>query len=219
MREQAATATTTADRDQLGRREEAEGAAILFGPVEQRVWLRVHVPKSTVTLPRDSSSASKNSRCVEVEHAGEDHARELLDLRVVAQHAVVVELPRVGDAVLGRGELLLQVQEVLVGLEVGVGLGHREQAASARRSGRSRPGPARPAPCALIARCGPGDRFERAPLVRGVALDRLDQVGDEVVAALELHVDLRPGVVDLVPEPDQAVVRPQERSRHTRSRR
>jgi len=42
--------------------------------------------------------------------------------------------------------------------------------------------------------------------VGGVALDRLHQVRDQVVAPLELDVDLRPGVVDPVPQPDQAVV-------------
>src|SRR4051812_23354834 len=51
---------------------------------------------------------------VEVEHAREDHGLELLGLSGVAQHAVVVVLPRVGDAVLRAGQLLLQVQEVLV---------------------------------------------------------------------------------------------------------
>ena len=64
-------------------------------------------------------------------------------------------------------------------------------------------------------RCGP-----RPPpracwrLVRGVALHRLDQVRDEVVPALELHVDLRPRGVDPVPEPDEAVVA----QRRTRAR-
>ena len=45
-----------------------------------------------------------------------------------------------------------------------------------------------------------------ALLVLGVALDRLDQIRDEVVAALELDVDLRPGVLDPVPQLDQTVV-------------
>src|SRR4029450_5200245 len=39
--------------------------------------------------------------------------------------------------------------------------------------------------------------------------DRLDQVGDEVVAPLQLHVDLRPGVLDPVALGDQAVVEAQ----------
>ena len=40
----------------------------------------------------------------------------------------------------------------------------------------------------------------------GVALDGLDQVGDQVEAALELHVDLGPGGVDAVAQRHQAVV-------------
>ena len=42
-------------------------------------------------------------------------------------HGVVVELPRVGDATFGRGELLLQSEEVLVRLEVGIRLLQRKQ--------------------------------------------------------------------------------------------
>ena len=48
----------------------------------------------------------------------------------------------------------------------------------------------------------------------GVALDGLDEVGDEVDAALELDVDLRPRVLDLVAPADQAVVRGDEVDRH-----
>ena len=50
-----------------------------------------------------------------------------LDLRVQLQDGVVVELAGVGDPALGAGELLLQRQEVLVRLEVRIGLGHGEQ--------------------------------------------------------------------------------------------
>ena len=42
--------------------------------------------------------------------------------------------------------------------------------------------------------------------MRGVALDRLDEVRDQVPAPLQLHLDLRPRVVDAVPQPDEAVV-------------
>jgi hypothetical protein len=42
--------------------------------------------------------------------------------------------------------------------------------------------------------------------VRGVALDRLDQVRDQVVAPLELDVDLRPRRLHLVALADQLVV-------------
>src|SRR5437867_11320960 len=63
----------------------------------------------------------------EVEHSRDDHRRERLDLRVVLLDAVVVELARVRDPVLGRRQFLLQAQEVLIRLEVGVALGEREQ--------------------------------------------------------------------------------------------
>ena len=49
-------------------------------------------------------------------------------------------------------------------------------------------------------------RLEGLLLVRGVALDRLHQVRDQVVAPLELDVDLRPGVLHLVAQADEPVV-------------
>src|SRR5262245_31926763 len=55
----------------------------------------------------------------ELHALGQEVAGELLDGLVVPQHGVVVELPRVGDTVLGGRQLLLQGQEVLVGLQVG----------------------------------------------------------------------------------------------------
>src|SRR5450756_1069437 len=51
-----------------------------------------------------------------------------------------------------------------------------------------------------------GDLGQRLLLVGHVVLDGLDEVGDEVVPTLELHVDLAPGVVDLVAPAHQAVV-------------
>jgi len=50
--------------------------------------------------------------------------------------------------------------------------------------------------------------------MRRVALDGLHEVGDEVVPPLELHVDLRPGGVDLVTEPDQPVVLHHNQDQH-----
>src|SRR5262249_2114872 len=50
------------------------------------------------------------------------------------------------------------------------------------------------------------DGLESAFLVSGVAFDGLDEVGNEIVAALELHVDVGPGVVALHFEAGPAVV-------------
>src|SRR4029077_9752335 len=49
-------------------------------------------------------------------------------------------------------------------------------------------------------------RVERLALVLQVALDRLDQVRDQVVAAPELDVDLRERVLEAVAQHDQAIV-------------
>ena len=153
----------------------------------------------------------------EAERACEDDARERLDRVVVGQHRVVVDLPRDRDAVLGAGELVLELAEVLVGLQLGVGLGHREQpperraedALRGRRLGR----PAR----ALGVRARLGDGLERAALVLGVAAHGLDEVRDQIPPPLQLHLDLRPRVVDAVPQLDEAVVEedePQEKQGH-----
>jgi hypothetical protein len=55
----------------------------------------------------------------------------------------------------------------------------------------------------LVARLD--DRLEGLALVLEVPLGRLDEVGDEVVAALELDVDLRPALADVLPQADEAV--------------
>ncbi len=49
-------------------------------------------------------------------------------------------------------------------------------------------------------------RLERAALVAGIALHGLDQVGNEVVTLLELHVDVGERLVDPLPHGDQPVV-------------
>ena len=116
-------------------------------------------------------------------------------------------------------EFLAELAHRRVGLELGIGLDDRHQAAERRRPARLRRRRARRsrrhrrAAGAPRRRPGPrrvarGDhRLERVLLVLQVALARrLDEVGDQVVAALELHVDLREGVGDLVAPAHEAVV-------------
>jgi hypothetical protein len=50
------------------------------------------------------------------------------------------------------------------------------------------------------------DGIERALLVRGVALDGLDQVRDQVVALLELNIDVGEGLVRALAQRNKAVV-------------
>ncbi|MPN24391.1 hypothetical protein SDC9_171789 [bioreactor metagenome] len=58
-------------------------------------------------------------------------------------------------------------------------------------------------------RCGIArgdDGFERVTLVFEVTLRGLDQIRNQVVAPLELHVNLRVGVFETVAQPDEFVV-------------
>ena len=103
-------------------------------------------------------------------------------------------------------ELVLQLAEIGVGLELRIGLGDGHQPAEQAghrgvglggggdRSGAGRGG-------ALG-----GDRLERLALVGGIALHRLDQVGDEVGAAAKLDGDPAEGFADQRAEPDQPIV-------------
>src|SRR5688572_13077965 len=154
---------------------------------------------------------------VETEHAGEDVVRKGLAPGVVFHHRVVERLARERHLVLGAGELFLDRQHVLVGLEVGVGLGEREQASE--HAGERALGLAEALHRRRVARVGrralrrghrliPGldHRFERLALVLEVALDDFHQVRDQVVAPLELHVDLRERILVPVAQRDQAVV-------------
>src|SRR6201999_4205865 len=50
------------------------------------------------------------------------------------------------------------------------------------------------------------DVVERAALMRRIALHRLDQVRNQIVALLELHVDIGKRLVDALAQRNQAVV-------------
>src|SRR3954463_9762351 len=56
----------------------------------------------------------------EAERPGNQDVRERLDRCVVVEHAGVVVLAREADLVLSRGQLLLQLEHVLVRLKLGI---------------------------------------------------------------------------------------------------
>ena len=127
---------------------------------------------------------------------------------VVLADGVVEEAARGGELVLDVGELGLQLLEVRVGLEVRIGLRQRDQ--PAERAGQhafSAAAFCRRCPAPLIAALRAWITASSVPLlVRGVALHGLDQVRDQVVALLQLHVDVGEGLVDALPQRDEAVV-------------
>src|SRR5437899_271579 len=152
-------------------------------------------------------------RCLEIllrreaRGARGQHRREAAHQRVVLADGVVVPAALGRDAVLRAGELVGETGELLVGLEVRIALGEREQARQRRRhvargvdlgvaraAGREHSG----------ARVR--DRLENLALVLGVAFRHLDEVRDEVVAPLQLYLDLRPRAVDRLAQADETVV-------------
>src|SRR2546428_4478592 len=128
------------------------------------------------------------------DHLRRQHLREAPNVRVVAVHRVVVVLARDRDAVLRALELVLERAEILVRFELRIILGDREQPAERRRERgvclrHLLQVAALDRPRDLGARFG--DRGEDRLLLFGVALHRFDEVGDEVGAPLQLHLDLR----------------------------
>ena len=132
-------------------------------------------------------------------------------------HGVVEGLPGEGDAVLGRGEFFHEGTHGGVSLEFRVVLGDNHEltkgATQARlslckvahggRVGRV----ARKANVGLRGlRTGFDDRGQRAAFMGHVTLGGFDEVRDEVVTALQLHVHLGEGVLEAVPQPDEGVV-------------
>ena len=132
---------------------------------------------------------------------------------LVGEHGVVVDLARHLDPVLRLLQLPLQVPEVVAGAELRVCLGDREQPADGGREEVLGLRLLRDAGRLLRGRARTCDLLERCPLVRRVALDRLHEVRDEVVAAAELHVDLGPRVVHTVAQADELVVDEDDRQR------
>src|SRR6266403_1840647 len=143
----------------------------------------------------------------ETKHAGEQYGGHLLDAGVVLLNRVVEEAAAGRDLVLEVGQLARQLLEVGVGLQIRIGLRQRDQpaerAAQLVFGGRDL--------CWSLRRhrtvAGFYHLIERAALVRGVALHGLDQIGDQVVALLELHVDVGKGLADTLTERNQPVIR------------
>ena len=65
----------------------------------------------------------------EAADAGDDAAGEHLDTVEEIADVGVVETPGAGDAGFGLAEFVLQLEEVLIGLEIGIGFERRDQTA------------------------------------------------------------------------------------------
>ena len=162
-------------------------------------------------------STDEQFRRAKIERVGDEVARKHFAVGVVSHHGIVVGLAREGDFVFRRGQFLGELHHVLIRLQVGILLADHHQAAqrAAQAGFRGRQIFHRSGIAGIggggfrrgvgdVARGGDG--FQRAALVRHVALGRLDQIRNQVVAALELHVNLRVGVFVAVAHRDELVV-------------
>src|SRR6185295_17719843 len=129
-------------------------------------------------------------------------ARKAGDRRVVLADGLVVAAPLDRDAVLGALELALEREEVLVGLEIGVPLDDGEEPAesAAQRRLRVLELPERLRIAQNLgrdldprdARAGARDLLQDGALLRRESPDDLDEVRNQVGAALVDVLDLRP---------------------------
>ena len=149
-------------------------------------------------------------RLVKVEHAGNDVAGEHLDLVVELEYRIVITLAHGADAVFRVGEFPLELEEVGVGLEVGVVFDHDIEVAESLAQLAFGLGLVAHTLCVLREVTGLGDVFEGIALVGHVALGGFDEVGDEVVAALEDYIDLGPGFFNAIAQAHEAVIRPHD---------
>src|ERR1700730_10809750 len=142
----------------------------------------------------------------EAEHAGEDVGGELQDFRVQVADDGVVIAAGVLHGVFDLREGVLKGSEAFDGAQLRIGLRKREEAfqgAGEHVFGLGLVGGAGGTHGAIA---GVDYSFEGALFVASVALYGFDEVGDQVVAALELDVNVGPGVVALDFQAHQAVV-------------
>jgi hypothetical protein len=136
---------------------------------------------------------------------GEEAVGELADVGVIGLDGVVVVFAGDGDAIFGAGEFVLQAEEILVGLELGIVFDDGEEAADGAVElavgGDFVGGGLRVEQSGASFRDFAVDGF----FVGGEAFDGGDEIGDQVGAALELDVNLGPVGFDLLVERDHLI--------------
>src|SRR5439155_27233312 len=144
---------------------------------------------------------------VEAEDPGQQRVGEGLNRGVVLPDRAVVVLAGEADLVLGGGQLLLKLHDILIRLELGVVLDEREELAQGSGQEVFRLGRLRGTCRSLLLGsdgcvAGLDDAGERRLFELHVALHGVDQIGDQVMPPLKLNTDLVPRLVDHVPQAD-----------------
>ncbi len=142
----------------------------------------------------------------EIEYPGNNIARHRFGHRIEVSYGAVVITARELKVVLGLNELILQVQEILVRFKIRIVFGERNQSSDFRAELFF--GFAARGDVCLTHGFGTQlrDRLQRGTLVLGVLIDGCYQAGHEIMAALQLDVDVAPRSIDAIAAANQAVV-------------
>jgi len=119
---------------------------------------------------------------------------------------VVVELARETDFVFRRGQLFLKLADIFARSQLRVLLHHNKEFGERIRQRTLLGGGILGSVCAHGCRPSLHHFLERILLKLHDPLHGVHQVGDQVVAALQLHVNLFPPVGHLIAQTDQAVI-------------
>src|SRR5437016_2673908 len=150
---------------------------------------------------------------LEPEHACKNIGGELLNLGVQVADDRVVVAARVLNGVFNLHKRILQGSETFNGAKLRIGLGQSEQALQGAREQILSLGLIDGPGCGHGAIASVDDGFESAFFMPGITLHCFDEIGNQVITTLELHVDVGPSVVHLNLKAHQAVVHPdQERN-------
>ena len=116
-------------------------------------------------------------------------------------------------------QLILQLKEVRVGLELGIGLGHGEQAAEQACHLSIGLGRRLNAPGRQRSRAIGADLFEYLSFMRGISFHGFDEVGNEVGPSPELDRDPTEALLYERPKPHEPVVDPHDVEQQQNDRR
>ena len=143
---------------------------------------------------------------MEAEHASKEDGRELLHAAVEFLRCAVEVATDGSKLVLDVCQLALQLQEVLVCLQVGIGFHADLQASQSTAQGILRLNLLVQSGCPHSSRTGCGDALQHAFFVFGVPLYGVNKIGNEVVTLLQLNIDVSEGILAIVAQSYQVVV-------------
>jgi len=147
---------------------------------------------------------------LESECAADDVGRELLNRILEVLHYRIVETARRLDFVLGIGEFALEFDEIRIRFQVGITFGNREERLERAREHIFRFRVLRDGLRTHRFGARLGHLLQCARFMGSVAFYRLDKIRNEVVAPLELYINIGPCFLAAVREPDEIIVSPHE---------